>query len=160
MHSSEHKARRKVLRQQLTYKWSDCIGFPDHKHLVELLTPSCRDLLDHIFENNEINRISIEKIKQHPWFSRILPYHLESALEWLKKKQDSLNEFTDESLDDKICTLIDKAIDTKKYTLDKVKYFKNKYLRNGIYTFGKTERLNLSTNAIFLSEKTSSDDND
>jgi serine/threonine protein kinase len=73
--------------QQITNQWSDCIGSPLIKHLVRLLTPSCRDLLDRVFVTDAKKRITMEELKQHPWFNRRLPERFERSLERVTQQQ-------------------------------------------------------------------------
>ena len=42
-----------------------------------LLTDSCKDLIQEMFNVNPHQRISIEGIKRHPWFTTSLPAALE-----------------------------------------------------------------------------------
>lgn len=57
-----------------------------------MLSPECIDLLDKMFELDEDKRITMQGIKQHPWFCKPLPPLYAHALEQLNREQQQINQ--------------------------------------------------------------------
>ena len=51
--------------QQVRSLWSD---IPHIQKAVEKLTPECMDLLNKVFVVDDKKRITIDHIKEHPWY--------------------------------------------------------------------------------------------
>ncbi|WIA14928.1 hypothetical protein OEZ85_001641 [Tetradesmus obliquus] len=77
------QARIEAMKQQ---NWVDSDEFV--KANATNLSPECRDLLDKIFVADEFKRITLQGIKEHPWYTAELPPFLQQALDDLKLEQD------------------------------------------------------------------------
>jgi hypothetical protein len=56
------------------------------------LSPEVLDLLDNIFVITAEKRITLEQIKQHPWFTKPLPPKFAEAEKSIRNRQVELNQ--------------------------------------------------------------------
>lgn len=56
-----------MLLQQITTSWRECVNQPGLRRLVEMLSPECKDLLDHMFVTDARERYTIEQASVHTW---------------------------------------------------------------------------------------------
>lgn len=60
---------------------------PQLKSVVGALSPECMDLLDKTFDFHEESRITVQKLKEHPWYTKELSEKFRKALYIIEKEQ-------------------------------------------------------------------------
>lgn len=56
------------------------------------LSAEIKDLLDKIFVVDEGKRITVDEIKDHPWYNKPLPEPYKAAWDTLRTKQEELDD--------------------------------------------------------------------
>lgn len=72
-----------LLQLENEHTWKDAAG----AHGLRPISPEAQDLLDQLLHPVEAQRISIQKIKQHPWYLKPLPQQYKQALEQMQAEQ-------------------------------------------------------------------------
>ena len=78
------QAQQEVYDLQTSNHWS---SHPSNPKGVEMLSSLAKDLMDKIFEIDSSRRISLQEIKEHPWYNLPLEHRHQSALEVLSAEQ-------------------------------------------------------------------------
>lgn len=108
-------AHAEVWLKQMTERWNEV---PHMREAIEKLSFDCKNLLNHIFSVKVNERITIEQIKQHPWYLKPLPEPYASKLESIEKSQEAIdarirarneNAAAVKKRDDRILALITEA---------------------------------------------------
>jgi len=72
---------RDLWIQQTKYKWDD----QKHtKRLIRFISPEAKDMLDQIFQPDKQARVSIPKIRQHPWMLKPLSAKYQKCIDKLQ----------------------------------------------------------------------------
>ncbi len=79
------------------YFSSQCI--PLHTQL----SAEIKDLLDKIFVVDEGKRITVDEIKEHPWYNKPLPEPYKAAWDNMRKKQEELDESRKDLQRNEVC---------------------------------------------------------
>jgi hypothetical protein len=82
-----HEALLTLLQLENRHTWKDAAG----AHGLQPISAEAQDLLDQLLHQDEGQRISIRRIKLHPWFNRRLPAQYAQALEEMQQEQAALN---------------------------------------------------------------------
>jgi serine/threonine protein kinase len=72
-----------LLQLENQHTWKDAAG----SHGLQPISAEAQDLLDQLLHQDEQQRISIRRIKLHPWFNRPLPAQYARALEEMQDEQ-------------------------------------------------------------------------
>ncbi|KAL6779334.1 SNRK2I [Auxenochlorella protothecoides x Auxenochlorella symbiontica] len=83
------EAHLEVWLQQVSKRWSEV---PHMAEAIKKLSPECKDLLNRIFTIDAKKRITIEQIKQHPWYNMKVPEKYARVLEDLNVSQGAIEE--------------------------------------------------------------------
>lgn len=67
------------------------------------LSPEIKDLLDAIFVVDEAKRITVDEIKEHPWYNKPLPEPYKKAWEKLRKEQEELDNSRKDLQRNEVC---------------------------------------------------------
>eukprot|EP01025_Chloroclados_australasicus_P034876 TRINITY_DN3560_c2_g1_i1.p1 TRINITY_DN3560_c2_g1~~TRINITY_DN3560_c2_g1_i1.p1 ORF type:complete len:418 (+),score=50.04 TRINITY_DN3560_c2_g1_i1:200-1453(+) len=86
---SQSAAYLEVWLQQIKSSWRENQRVAKY---ATRLSPECCELLDRIFELDESKRITIEQIKQHPWFVKPLQPQYQEAWDNLQKHQRKVDK--------------------------------------------------------------------
>ncbi|KAF9624844.1 hypothetical protein IFM89_015398 [Coptis chinensis] len=89
---------RKTIGRILAVQYS----IPDYVHL----SSDCRLLLSQIFVSNPLKRITIQEIKEHPWFLQNLP---EELIEVEKNNYENLNSYEPTQSIEEIARIVQEA---------------------------------------------------
>ncbi|KAF6253600.1 kinase-like domain-containing protein [Scenedesmus sp. NREL 46B-D3] len=76
-----------LLQLENQHTWKDAAG----AHGLQPISAEAQDLLDQLLHQDEAQRISIRRIKQHPWFNRPLPAQYARALKEMQDEQAVLH---------------------------------------------------------------------
>ena len=57
------------------------------------LSPECMDLLNKIFVIDELKRITLKGIREHPWYNKPLENKYASAFELFSREQDEKDRY-------------------------------------------------------------------
>lgn len=81
------EAHLEVWLQQVSKRWSEV---PHMAKAIAKLSPECKDLLNKIFTIDAKKRITIEQIKEHPWYHIPLPERYQRQLDSLAVAQQDI----------------------------------------------------------------------
>ena len=87
--ADEQRAFNEVHFEQIRIHWTEN---ERNKEIVKRMSPECKDLLDRIFRVQEKERITIEQIKQHPWYTEPLPAKFDTAMKEIERQQAGLEK--------------------------------------------------------------------
>jgi serine/threonine protein kinase len=76
-----------LLQLENQHTWKDAAG----SHGLQPISADAQDLLDQLLHQDEKQRISIRRIKLHPWFNRQLPAQYARALKEMQDEQAVLS---------------------------------------------------------------------
>uniref|UniRef100_A0A383V7L8 Protein kinase domain-containing protein n=1 Tax=Tetradesmus obliquus TaxID=3088 RepID=A0A383V7L8_TETOB len=76
-----------LLQLENQHTWKDAAG----AHGLQPISAEAQDLLDQLLHQDEQQRISIRRIKLHPWFNRPLPAQYAKALKDMQQEQAALS---------------------------------------------------------------------
>eukprot|EP01024_Parvocaulis_polyphysoides_P005644 TRINITY_DN1140_c2_g1_i1.p2 TRINITY_DN1140_c2_g1~~TRINITY_DN1140_c2_g1_i1.p2 ORF type:complete len:171 (+),score=33.20 TRINITY_DN1140_c2_g1_i1:2-514(+) len=86
---SQSTAYLEVWLQQIKTSWREN---PRIAKYANRLSPSCRDLLDRIFQLDESRRITIPEIKKHPWYTTPLIPKYQEAWDDIVRRQKKVEK--------------------------------------------------------------------
>ncbi len=69
------------------------------------LSPECYDLLNRIFVVDHAQRITVDEIRQHPWFVKPLSPKFQAAWDALNQKQEDVEHWLRLHTMDRVCFL-------------------------------------------------------
>mmetsp|Transcript_9712 Transcript_9712/g.18147 ORF Transcript_9712/g.18147 Transcript_9712/m.18147 type:complete len:425 (-) Transcript_9712:282-1556(-) len=104
-----------IWLQQIKTNWRDAAGTSGNGGVSTRLSHELKELLDKMFEVKQDARISVEGIKNHPWFNKPLPSRYAEALNDLNEAQHLIDEqvakgaYTSAERDKALDALLDKA---------------------------------------------------
>lgn len=85
--ADEQRAFNEVHFEQIRIHWT---ANERNKDIVKRMSPACMDLLDRIFKISEKERITVEEIKKHPWYTEALTGKYADAAKALEASQARL----------------------------------------------------------------------
>lgn len=84
------EAHLEVWLQQVKQPWS---GIPHIKQAIENLSKECMDLLNKIFVIDSSKRISLQGIRDHPWYHMPLPEQYLVGEQKIREGQDKIDDY-------------------------------------------------------------------
>lgn len=84
------KAFAEVHLEHIKFHWTEN---PKNADAVKHMSPELVDLMNKIFEVDEAKRITMEEIKEHPWYKAPMREQFEQSMEAIVAQQTKLNKF-------------------------------------------------------------------
>eukprot|EP00891_Asterochloris_glomerata_P000072 jgi/Astpho2/72/e_gw1.00004.30.1_t len=87
-HRSMQEAELDVWMQETTMRWRESEYI---KHNINKLSPECQDLLDKIFQVDPKQRITLQDIQKHPWYTAALSSPYQGSWDQLEQEQQGVD---------------------------------------------------------------------